>query len=244
MGTLHLMGGEKGGVGKSFTSRLQAQYFVDHDHTLIGFDTDASHNTFSRFYAQFTSIIKLDDYSGLDQIIDAAEQNPQADIIVDLAAQTTQTIQQWIDDSDLFGILQELNYQLYLWHVMDDGADSMRLLSELMQDTAGKPHTLVVVQNYGRGKSFTQFEHSTVYQQARAHDAKTILLPNLEYSLSQKLDFESLSFWAAVNNKDVMKVVERHRAGVWLKFCYQQLDRILKPAVPPGTLSDDQTVAA
>ena len=244
MGTLHLMGGEKGGVGKSFTSRLLAQYFIDHDSTLIGFDTDASHNTFSRFYAQFTSVIKLDDYSGLDQIIDAAEDNPQADIIVDLAAQTTQTIQQWIEDSDLYGILQELGYQLYLWHVMDDGADSMHLLSRLMQDIAGKPHTLVVVQNYGRGKSFTQFEHSTIYQQAKALDARSILLPNLEYSLSQKLDFDSLSFWAAVNNKDAKKVVERHRAGVWLKFCYQQLDRILKPSAPPGAMPGERTVAA
>lgn len=232
MGTLHLIGGEKGGVGKSFTSRLLAQYFIDNNKTLIGFDTDASHTTFSRFYADYTSSIKVDDYSSLDQIIDAAEQNPQANIIVDLAAQTARKIQQWIDDSDLFGILQELDYQLYVWHVMDDGADSMHLLTGLMSDLSDKPASFVVVQNYGRGKSFTQFEHSPVYQQAKANNSKTFLLPNLEENLTQKIDFGSLSFWAAANNKDVMKVVERHRSGVWLKFCYQQIDRLFQ--APPA----------
>ena len=29
MGQIHFIGGEKGGVGKSFTARLLAQYFID-----------------------------------------------------------------------------------------------------------------------------------------------------------------------------------------------------------------------
>jgi len=36
MSSLHLIGGEKGGVGKSFTARLLAQYFVDRELPFIG----------------------------------------------------------------------------------------------------------------------------------------------------------------------------------------------------------------
>ena len=35
---VHLIGGEKGGVGKSMMSRLLAQYFIDNQIPFIGFD--------------------------------------------------------------------------------------------------------------------------------------------------------------------------------------------------------------
>ena len=40
MSSLNFIGGEKGGVGKSVTSRLLAQYFIDHSRPFVGYDTD------------------------------------------------------------------------------------------------------------------------------------------------------------------------------------------------------------
>ncbi len=40
---IHLIGGEKGGVGKSMVARLLAQYFIDHAMPFVGYDTDRSH---------------------------------------------------------------------------------------------------------------------------------------------------------------------------------------------------------
>lgn len=40
MANIHLVGGEKGGVGKSVVARLLAQYMIDHNLPFIGFDTD------------------------------------------------------------------------------------------------------------------------------------------------------------------------------------------------------------
>jgi cellulose biosynthesis protein BcsQ len=37
---IHMIGGEKGGVGKSIVSRLLAQYFIDKDIPFVGFDTN------------------------------------------------------------------------------------------------------------------------------------------------------------------------------------------------------------
>ena len=68
MGTLHFIGGEKGGVGKSFTARLLAQYFIDHDMPFAGFDTDASHSTFARFYGHYADRISVEEYASLDRI--------------------------------------------------------------------------------------------------------------------------------------------------------------------------------
>ena len=50
MANIHLIGGEKGGVGKSLVSRLLAQYFIDHSIPFMGFDSDRSHGALLRFY--------------------------------------------------------------------------------------------------------------------------------------------------------------------------------------------------
>ncbi|HRP28004.1 MAG TPA: mobilization protein, partial [Burkholderiaceae bacterium] len=34
---IHLIGGEKGGVGKSMLSRVLAQYFIDNELPFVGF---------------------------------------------------------------------------------------------------------------------------------------------------------------------------------------------------------------
>ena len=69
---IHLVGGEKGGVGKSLTARLLAQYFIDHDIPFLGFDTDRSHGALLRYYADYASPIVPDDYESLDAIVENA----------------------------------------------------------------------------------------------------------------------------------------------------------------------------
>ena len=72
LSTIHLIGGEKGGVGKSMVSRLLAQYFIDHDLPFTGFDTDRSHGALLRFYAGYASPVLIDRYEALDHIVEAA----------------------------------------------------------------------------------------------------------------------------------------------------------------------------
>jgi hypothetical protein len=88
MANIHLIGGEKGGVGKSLVARLLAQYFIDKSIPFIGFDSDRSHGALMRFYAGFASPVLIDSYESLDAIVEAATQMPERRIIVDLAAQT------------------------------------------------------------------------------------------------------------------------------------------------------------
>lgn len=223
MGKLHFVGGEKGGVGKSFTARLLAQYFIDSHTPFIGFDSDSSHATFTRFYGEYTSPVLIDSMESLDQIIESAEENSEQNIVVDLAAQTAKKLDNWIRESDFFAIMKELDFTVYFWHVMDDGADSMIVLQKLLETYSADKIELVIVQNHGRGKSFVNFEKSATHQAAKNHNARFIRLPNLHEALTQKIDFNNLSFWAAANNKNLMKTVERHRVATWMNFSYKQI---------------------
>ena len=150
MGTVHFIGGEKGGVGKSLLARLLAQYFIDHGQPFLAFDSDKTHGALMRFYSTYSSPVVIDDYQSLDVLIELAAADPARRILVDLAAQSQQALARWMADSRLLELAPELNLELVYWHVMDNGFDSVELLRKLL-DEFGQKIKLVLVLNQVRG---------------------------------------------------------------------------------------------
>src|ERR1700690_3192636 len=117
MANIHLIGGEKGGVGKSLVARILAQYLIDKELPFLGFDTDRSHGALMRFYAGFASPVVVDRYEALDAIVEAAVAQPDRRILVDLAAQTLEPLAKWMDESGVFELAGEAGFTLSYWHV-------------------------------------------------------------------------------------------------------------------------------
>lgn len=230
MGNLHFIGGEKGGVGKSFTARLLAQYMVDHNLPFVGFDTDRSHATFSRFYGQFIRAIDPDKLETLDQIVAFAEANPSHHILVDLAAQTSAKQKRWAQETNLYALMHELGYETFHWHVMDESVDSVLLLDRELRALQAERLHWVLVENQGRGADFENFEPSEVYRRALQAGARIVRLAPLSPRLAQKIDFNNYSFWAAAHSQQCMTFAERQRVKVWLDNAYRQVQALLQPA--------------
>ena len=171
MSSINFIGGEKGGVGKSVTARVLAQYFLDTGKAFTGFDTDRSHNSFTRFYPDFASPVVVDSFEGLDVVAEAFEVNPEQNVIVDLAAQTAAPLARWVKDSDLLEVLADLNISVNFWHVIDEGKDSVNLLADLVESFGNTPNYIVVL-NLGRGSDFSLMKSSTAMQAALACGAR------------------------------------------------------------------------
>jgi hypothetical protein len=229
MTTVHLIGGEKGGVGKSVVARLLAQYMIDHDIAFIGFDTDRSHGNLLRFYADFASPTIIDNYQSLDTIIETAVENPDKRILVDLAAQTHHPLARWIDDSGVLELAEELGINLCYWNVMDSGKDCVDLLGKLL-DQFGSRLDYVLVQNQLRDDDFNILEFSGVKERALDLNAKVMKLKRLHAPVMTKIDGNSSSFWAAkhkdVGNPNALGLLERQRVKMWLKHAYDELRMI------------------
>ena len=223
MSRIHFIGGEKGGVGKSVLSRVLAQYHIDRELPFRAFDTDRSHGAMMRFYGGYTTPVALDDFSGADQLMEAAVERTQ-NVLVDLAAQTARPLFQWMDENDLLGLAAEQGVGVVLWHVMDDGADGIGLLEQLFaQFPTGADY--VVVKNLGRGKDFSAFEASRARQTADALAVPVVELPELHAATMRKVDHDNLSFWAAANSREAgLGLMERQRVKVWTRKAYQQFD--------------------
>jgi hypothetical protein len=223
---IHMIGGEKGGVGKSMVARLLAQYFIDKDIPFVGFDTDRSHGALLRFYSDYASAVLIDRFEALDHIVEAAVEIPGVRVLVDLAAQTHEPLVKWIDDSGVLNMADDTGFTLHYWHVMDSGRDSVDLLTRLL-DRYGKNLNYVLVLNQLRGDDFGQLERSGQLERARGLGAKVISIKHLADAVVQKIDANNSSFWAAKSDTSgsdaSLRLMERQRLTMWLQHAYEEL---------------------
>ena len=226
---IHLVGGEKGGVGKSLVSRLLAQYFIDHQLPFIGFDTDRSHGSLLRFYADYASPALVDSYEALDRIIEGAVEHPGRRVLVDLAAQTHDPLVKWMDESGVLDMADLSGLALHYWHVMDAGRDSVDLLGRLLE-RFGQRVRYVLVLNQLRGEDFGQLERSGLLERAQGLGATTITLKRLHDAVVTKIDARNCSFWAARQHGGGLSgdgpglgLMERQRLKLWLAHANSEI---------------------
>jgi hypothetical protein len=225
---VHLIGGEKGGVGKSLMARVVAQYLIDRGLPFIGFDTDRSHGALVRFYREHASPVLVDRVESLDAIVESAVDVPGRRVLVDLAAQTHDPLVKWMDDAGVVNLADELGIALHYWHVMDAGKDSVDLLKKLL-DRFGTGLRYVLVRNQVRGNDFALLEQSGEQARAESLGAKVVSIKRLHEGVIQKIDSGSSSFGdAKATDKETsgLGLMDRQRLKMWLRDAYRELDEV------------------
>ncbi|SIS97488.1 hypothetical protein [Neptunomonas antarctica] len=228
MSTIHFVGGEKGGVGKSVFSRLMSQYCLENSHPFIGFDADQSHATLTRFYPDFTRPLNLDFFESTDEIMEKALEAEQH-VIVDLPAQSERFLDRWIEENGVLEMCEEMNISIVYWYVVDDGLDSAHLIDNFLKKY-NDVLDFVVVKNEGRGTNFSAIDASLTKHvgSARKRKLQQAMLPGLHKETMRKIDKLSFSFWGAGNIKGNgfahLSLMERQRTKVWLKKSYHMMD--------------------
>ncbi|HET9958011.1 MAG TPA: hypothetical protein VFQ61_26115 [Polyangiaceae bacterium] len=227
MSTVHLVGGEKGGVGKSVVARVLAQYLVDRDLKFVGIDADRSHGALLRTYADFTQPADLEVFASADQIMDRALGSDRR-VLVDLPAQSARALRRWMDAGGVVQFARDMDVKLVFWHVSDGGFDSVSEL-ERAQATFEQSVTYVVVRNFGRSSDFAQLDESKALRDAVGRGGRVIDLPALDPATMYKVDRFGSSFWAAVHAQEgefVLSPMERRRAELWLSRAFHALDSL------------------
>lgn len=228
MGRIHFIGGEKGGVGKSLVARLLAQRMIDREMPFKAFDTDRSHASLLRYYADFADLVEVEQVESLDRIAEAASESPDLRVLVDLAAQTSAAMWRWIEDSQLAEAAGDLGFSMSWWHVMDAGRDPAEVLRQLL-DRPTQGMDLVVCLNEIRGERFDLFESMGLRARAEAAGAKIVHIRKMQDETMRRIDASGASFWAALNPADparaALGILERRRVRTWMEQCAVELDR-------------------
>ncbi len=226
MSSIHFIGGEKGGVGKSVVARLLTQFCLDHSLVFSAIDADRSHGALMRFYNDFSRTGDLDHFESSDHIMQLALDADQR-VIVDLPAQSDRLLSKWIEKNGILELSTEYSIPLVFWHVMDDGKDSIDLLQTLLSKYDNMVR-YIVVKNLGRGGDFSAFEKSNARKHLDEVGAKIMTIEELHKPTMLKIDSHNKSFWQAINNAggDDFGIIERHRIKVWLRNVYKEFERI------------------
>ena len=228
MSTIHFIGGEKGGVGKSVVARLCAQYCIDKALPFAAADADGSHGALMRFYSDYARPIDLTDEGSADQILELATDTDRR-VVVDLPAQSDRLLAAWIAEAGVLELAAEAGVSIVFWHVIDDGKDALNTLDRLL-GRYGEKGRYCIVKNAGRGKFFDLFDESPTRKEAERLGAAVIEIPELNAAVMQKIDRLDASFWSAVQGTAAgpggFTRMERMRTKVWLTSAFDQLAKL------------------
>jgi hypothetical protein len=180
-----------------------------------------------RFYSGYASPVLVDRYEALDATIEAAIEAPDRRVLIDLAAQTHDPLVKWMDESGVLDLAKENSIQIFYWHVMDSGKDSVDLLKRLM-DRFNNRLQYVLVLNQIRGDDFGILKRSGELTRAQELGAKIVSIHKLHDGAINKIDAASSSFWAAKNASEGagLGLMDRQRVKTWLRDSYNELNQV------------------
>ena len=149
MAIIHLIDGEKGGVGKSFVARTMIQYCLDRNLPFTAVETDRSNPDVSRVYKDICqyAVLSEDEKQAdkADRIFEMAIDKP---VIVSLPSQVHRSMKAWIDRNHLFQIGKECDVSFCKWFVCNGEYDVVKLFLTSL-DCYQDQMTHVFVRNFG-----------------------------------------------------------------------------------------------
>ncbi len=228
MSTIHFVGGEKGGVGKSVMARLLVQWCIDRGRPVAAIDADHSHGVLLRFYSDYAQPVDLADPASTDQIMDRAL-GAEREVVVDLPGQSLRDLTGWFEGADVIGFAEEMGVALVIWHVTDGSYASVTEIGHSLVRLGDRVRH-IAVKNLGRAKSFEQFDASDTRARLAELDGRVIELPELDATAMYRVDASGASFWAAANSVDgdlALRPLERQRVRLWLQRAYAPLDAMM-----------------
>ena len=222
MAAIHLFGGEKGGVGKSFVCRAAIQYHLDNSTSFAVFDTDRSNPDVRRIYqetgcrvAVFSEGEKYEDKA--NSIYHAALEKR---VLVNLPAQVWIPVKDWFERNELLEISQEDGVEFYYWFICDGGYDSLKLFGKsLSYFQSDVPH--ILVKNWGKCDDWEPLDNDENLLSLMAeYQVKVIDFPKFIGNADRNaIDAESLTFGVARSSKKFGSI-SRQRVKRFLREAY------------------------
>lgn len=237
MPAIHLFGGEKGGVGKSFVCRTAIAYHLKHEIEFVAFDSDRSNPDVMRIYgpvtgcegAVFSEGEKYEDTA--NSVFNAAMEKR---VLVNLPAQSLIPLKDWIEKNELFDLAADSGIEFVSWFVSDCGYDSLKLFGQSL-DFFGDRARHVFVANYGMTEDWEALKKDkALMQRLRSDNVKVLKFPKFmgNYDRNQ-IDALCLTFEAAAEHHE-FSAIGRQRVKSFLRKAFEQFEQM-------GVFDDEPT---
>ncbi|MDF5724913.1 MAG: cobalamin biosynthesis protein CobQ [Rhizonema sp. PD37] len=218
---IHLVDGEKGGVGKSLVARTMLQYCLDNSLSIIAVEADRSNPDVAGIYSECIEAVFSEDEKRANEADRIFELALSKSVIVNLPAQVYEPMSNWINKNGLIELGKQHSLTFCKWFVCTGGHDSVQLFIKSVTDFGDKmPH--VLVRNLGLCDDWTHIEAMAEVNDAiNKYAVQVIDFPKFSYRERNMVDEKQITF-AQARDSDEFGIVSRQRIHNFLKFAYAQ----------------------
>ena len=197
---LILVGADKGGVGKTTTSRALLDFLARRNVLARAFDTENPRGTLNRFYPNITEIIDLSKVSDQMKVLDTMQSSAVKVTVVDLKAGNLSNA---LDTFEKIGVLEAARsgeFDLALFHVVGPSIASLDEMGEVAKYTKGISY--IVARNFINETNFFEWDEKTFKKYfAGLSNAREIEIPKLNEMAYEQVDLAGVTFSDFIANK-------------------------------------------
>jgi len=208
-----LIGGSKGGVGKSLTTMALLDHFATNHKYVKLIDADVNNPDVYRCYGRQTEgeVLDLDDVEGWIQLVNTCDGMPFKTVVVNTPAQSNMAVSQHA--AILQDALRELARPLITLWVINRQRDSLELLKDYMTHMQSSLVHVVCNGYFGEEKKFELYHNSTIHETLAALGSKSLFLPDLADRVTDDLYSKRTTLSDAAQLFKLGDRVELHHGG-------------------------------
>jgi hypothetical protein len=214
-----IIGGDKGGTGKTTVARIVLDYLLSKSETVRAFDTE-DRPVLARFFPDRTTMVDLAHTDGLMTVFDGLG---AADVtLIDVKANLLTPALESLADIGLMDAVRAGRHQMLLLHVIGSSVASFAEISSMTSWLVGLEH--VVVLNHINSADF--FDWSPSQRTSLKFASAVIEIPQLDPTSYEMADVEGAPFSKFIAD-DRISMVLRGLVRTWLGKCYVQLAKVI-----------------
>lgn len=222
--------GDKGGVGKSFTSRVLLDWYEAKGIPVKAYDTDKTNSTLFRFFNEnesknmILSQLDTDNQGDLDSFLNVVAENKDSVFVIDCAARTMDRLLTWMKEIGFFELAQEHEIKVTLAFVLGPEKDCVAILKDIASEFEDNAD-YILIKNEGKGSEFKVYDGSKTRERIlKTLSGIEINIPLLHSKTSLEVDRLSIPFSVA-KDSTVLGLAERSRVRTFQSRVFQQLDQ-------------------
>ena len=226
-----LVGGDKGGVGKTTVARTLIDHFGANQTPTRAFDTDSPRGTLKRFHPDVTEVVDVTSASDQMKIFDTLGSADAKVTVIDVRAGLLSPTLQSLSNIGFLESVKKGQIAFALFHILGPSITSLEEIAETARFVGDANHFLV--KNHINETSFFEWDPATYKSYfKRIKDAQEITIPKLNEMACEQVEVAGVSYVSfvanknakgeVVNNSFVLRGYVRH----WLGQVWDEFDRV------------------
>src|SRR6516165_5813490 len=241
-----LIGGDKGGVGKTTVARTLLDYFVRQQLRVRAFDTEVPRGTLKRFHPDVTDVVDINHVPDQMRIFDTVNSTDAAVTLIDVRAGLMSPTLKALRDIGFIEAAKKGQITFVLFHILGPSIASLDEINETAAYLGDARYFMV--KNFINNTHFFEWDeatHSSYFKQVK--DAVEVVIPKLNEMATEQVELASVPYLTFVANKKqggepasysfVLRGYVRHWLGrVWAEYDRINLAEIVAAKAPTAAV--------